>query len=216
MPMMFRIGTALNVNSLISRNTMTACFWARRLSALIQVAMFSAAHRIRSLMRKSTPDPTRASTGLWAALGFPKTEPPVQIPQRQAHKRDESEQERQANLEQLVDAHQKSGFRVLLNQSVELNHLPAADTAEGGSTKGERLPVFLAGVENWGEPPFKQYGDLDKALEGIPEKSFTILLSHDPSHWDAEVLGKTNVALTLSGHTHGMQFGIRPSACASL
>jgi predicted MPP superfamily phosphohydrolase len=105
------------------------------------------------------------------------------------------ENSRQANMEKLLAAHAQSGFTALLNRSVRI----AKDGEE----------IWLAGVENWGLPPFKQYGDLNKALTGIPEDVFTILLSHDPSHWDAEVLPQTSVDLTLSGHTHGMQFGIR-------
>ncbi len=64
-------------------------------------------------------------------------------------------------------------------------------------------------MENWGNPPFKQYGDLSKAINGVSEIPFKILLSHDPSHWNEEVVDKTNIALTLSGHTHGMQAGIK-------
>ncbi|MFT7251351.1 MAG: putative MPP superfamily phosphohydrolase, partial [Flavobacterium sp.] len=56
-----------------------------------------------------------------------------------------------------------------------------------------------------GNPPFKQYGDLQKAIEKVQSIPFKILLSHDPSHWTQEVIDKTNIALTLSGHTHGMQ-----------
>ncbi len=106
-----------------------------------------------------------------------------------------SEESRQENMNRLYRAHRDSGFTLLRNQSVKI--------------KRGRSEIFIAGVENWGLPPFRQYGDLDKALEDIPGDAYTILLSHDPSHWDAEVLGKTNVRLTLSGHTHGMQFGIR-------
>jgi predicted MPP superfamily phosphohydrolase len=73
-------------------------------------------------------------------------------------------------------------------------------------TNGEAIE--LIGVENWGLPPFPQYGDLDKALEKTVAGSFKILLSHDPTHWDAQVLNKTAIDLTLSGHTHGAQFGI--------
>ena len=61
---------------------------------------------------------------------------------------------------------------------------------------------------NWGKPPFKQYGKLGKALRGADKARFKILLSHDPSHWTAKVLPETNIDLTLSGHTHGFQFGI--------
>jgi predicted MPP superfamily phosphohydrolase len=83
----------------------------------------------------------------------------------------------------------------------------ADDTAYDQQNSNQE--IYVAGVENWGLPPFEQYGDLEKALVDIPEKAYTILLSHDPSHWDAEVLNKSTVNLTLSGHTHGMQFGIR-------
>ncbi len=99
------------------------------------------------------------------------------------------------NMEKLIRAHEDSGFTLLLNRSVRISK--------------DNEDIFLAGVENWGLPPFKQYGDLAKALQDIPDNGFKILLSHDPSHWDAEVIGPTNVHLTLSGHTHGMQFGIR-------
>jgi predicted MPP superfamily phosphohydrolase len=68
--------------------------------------------------------------------------------------------------------------------------------------------IFIAGVDNWGLPPFHPHGDLAAAVKGIPEGAFTILLSHDPSHWDAQVLPTTGIALTLSGHTHGMQFAL--------
>jgi hypothetical protein len=70
--------------------------------------------------------------------------------------------------------------------------------------------ILIAGVDNWGLPPFHKYGNLKKAL-GQHSRSdhFTILISHDPSHWRAEVMPFTDVDLMLSGHTHGMQFGIR-------
>ncbi len=64
-------------------------------------------------------------------------------------------------------------------------------------------------MENWGEKPFPQYGDLDKATFGIPQNAAKILMSHDPTHFDRIVKNHpSNVQLTLSGHTHGMQFGI--------
>ena len=71
---------------------------------------------------------------------------------------------------------------------------------------------MLIGVENWGEPPFPEYGDLDYALSSDSDSechqndsNFKILLSHNPEHWNREVSKKTNIDLTLSGHTHGMQ-----------
>jgi hypothetical protein len=69
--------------------------------------------------------------------------------------------------------------------------------------------IVIAGVENWGKAPFPQYGDLSKAFSNINDNDFVLLMSHDPSHWDEEILPhKKHVHLTLSGHTHGMQFGI--------
>ena len=68
--------------------------------------------------------------------------------------------------------------------------------------------IYLIGVENWGLK-FKKAGDLNRASEGLKPEDFKILLSHDPSHWEAEVIkSPMNYDLTLSGHTHGMQFGI--------
>ncbi len=99
------------------------------------------------------------------------------------------------NLNRLKEIHAEMGMDLLLNESRFFER------------NGQRL--YLAGVENWGLPPFPQYGDLQEALNGIPEDAFTILLSHDPSHFDAEVKQHSKkVHLTLSGHTHGMQFGI--------
>ena len=68
--------------------------------------------------------------------------------------------------------------------------------------------LAIIGVENWGNPPFKQYGDLQKSIKDVKHLDFKILLSHDPTHWTEEVIKDTNISLTLSGHTHGMQAGI--------
>jgi len=101
---------------------------------------------------------------------------------------------KQKNMAQLREYIQAAGFKLLLNES------------EIVAAGGQKLA--LIGVENWGLPPFPQYGDLQKAQQDTAHAAFKILLSHDPAHWEAEVLGKTNIDLTLSGHTHGMQFGI--------
>jgi len=98
------------------------------------------------------------------------------------------------NLEKIKQAHKKIGFDLLLNRHEFI--------------KIGKEQIAIAGVENWGLPPFPQYGDLAKTISGLPENVFTILMSHDPSHWDAEIIKNTTVPLTLSGHTHGMQFGI--------
>lgn len=94
------------------------------------------------------------------------------------------------NLERLIDKHREIGFTPLLNEAVQLEK-----------------DIWLLGVENWGKAPFRQSGKLTHTLEGVPDAALKILLSHDPSHFDLEVL-ETNIDLTLSGHTHGMQFGI--------
>lgn len=72
--------------------------------------------------------------------------------------------------------------------------------------------ILLAGVENWGDPPFPTYGSLEMAIPSSPDSivnqndsNFKILLTHNPEHWNREVADKTNINLTLSGHTHGMQ-----------
>lgn len=105
-----------------------------------------------------------------------------------------SAEEKRKNLERLITIQEDLGYKMLLNYSQKI--------ALNGDT------IELIGVENWGLPPFPQYGDLDKALANVNPDSFKILMSHDPSHWDAQVLNKTDIDLTLSGHTHGAQFGI--------
>lgn len=102
------------------------------------------------------------------------------------------------NLEWLKQTHAKMGWRLLMNEHVVL---------EKGADK-----IALIGIENWGaKAGFPKYGKMDVAYSGLPEKNipFKILLSHDPSHWDAQVKTEySDIDLTLSGHTHGMQLGI--------
>ncbi len=98
------------------------------------------------------------------------------------------------NLKRLISLQQEMGFKVLLNSNDKV-HI------------GDEY-ITLIGVENWGLPPFPQYGDIKKATEGVGIESFKILMSHDPTHWDEQILGYTDIDLTLSGHTHGAQFGI--------
>jgi len=102
--------------------------------------------------------------------------------------------EKRQNLQHLIDTYHNMGFDVLLNDAkiVERN--------------GEKIAIV--GVENWGKPPFPQYGDIEKATAKVADIPFKILLSHDPTHWDAEIVGRKDIKLTLSGHTHGMQFAI--------
>ncbi|MBL6649938.1 MAG: metallophosphoesterase [Flavobacteriaceae bacterium] len=103
--------------------------------------------------------------------------------------------EKEDNFSDLIDFQKQMGFKLLLNENVKIK-------------KGESN-IYLIGVENWGKGRFKKKGDIDKACIGLNSKDFKIVLSHDPSHWDKVLIDhKTHFHLTLSGHTHGMQFGI--------
>ena len=97
--------------------------------------------------------------------------------------------EKTANLQELIRMHELIGWTPLLNKAIEL---------EDG--------FWLMGVENWGKAGFRKSGKLEETLTQTT-KGFKLLLSHDPSHFDAQVI-HTDIDLTLSGHTHGMQFGI--------
>lgn len=106
-----------------------------------------------------------------------------------------SQKDKQQNIPNLIAHQNAAGFKVMRNQNsvIEKN--------------GER--IYILGVENWGLKPFPQYGDIDKALKGVPQEAVKILMSHDPTHFDEIVKHHpANIALTLSGHTHGMQFGL--------
>ncbi len=105
-----------------------------------------------------------------------------------------NEEDKLNNIESIKIRQKNMGFNLLLNDSkiIEKN--------------GEQIAIV--GVENWGNPPFPQYGDLEKALANSLEIPFKLLLSHDPTHFDMQVAGKKDIALTFSGHTHGMQFAI--------
>ncbi len=104
--------------------------------------------------------------------------------------------ERDKNLERLKQIHGELGWRLLMNEHVVLER------------EGEK--IALLGVENWSaKARFPKHGDLSKAHSGTEAYPFKILMSHDPSHWDAQVRKSyMDVDLTLSGHTHGMQFGV--------
>ncbi|WP_027386414.1 metallophosphoesterase [Chryseobacterium gregarium] len=103
--------------------------------------------------------------------------------------------DKKKNLDTLIEYEKQAGFDMLRNEHriIEKN--------------GEKL--YILGVENWGLKPFPQFGRLDDALKGVPESAAKILMSHDPTHFDYVVkMHPGNVHLTLSGHTHGMQFGL--------
>ncbi len=104
-----------------------------------------------------------------------------------------SSQEKKQNLQDLIQGHKDMGWDILLDEHRYL------------TVDNERLAVI--GVQNWGVK-FAQYGDLNKAAKEV-EAPVKILLSHDPSHWDAQVRpNHPDIDLTFSGHTHGFQFGV--------
>jgi uncharacterized protein len=105
-----------------------------------------------------------------------------------------SESDKIENFNQILNAHKDFGFRLLNNENVKLK-------------LGEDS-IYIIGVENWGHPPFPQYANLEQAMNGVPADAFKILMTHDPSHWDEVIKKFGDVQLTLSGHTHGMQWGI--------
>lgn len=106
----------------------------------------------------------------------------------------ETEADKQANLQTLKRYHAEMGYRLLLDEHVRIEK------------NGQH--IILAGVENWGIG-FGERGNLKKALQDVNPEDFKVLLSHDPTHWESEVKKwPSKIQLTLSGHTHGMQFGI--------
>lgn len=129
----------------------------------------------------------KAPFGVYSILGNHDYGDYVQWPSKEA---------KTNNLNRLKSIHAEMGWKLLLNEHI------------GIEKNGEK--IGLIGVENWGaKANFSRYGDLKKAYEGSEKYPFKILLSHDPSHWDAEVCKHyTDIDLMLSGHTHGMQFGV--------
>ncbi|MBE7659740.1 metallophosphoesterase [Tenacibaculum finnmarkense] len=102
--------------------------------------------------------------------------------------------DKKANFKAIKELHPKIGFELLLNEHRYIEK------------DGQK--IALVGVENWGKG-FNKAGDLGKASEGIKQEDFKILMSHDPSHWENKIKKDVfNYQLTLSGHTHGLQFGI--------
>jgi len=129
----------------------------------------------------------KAPMGVYSTLGNHDYGDYVQWPSKEAKSR---------NLEQLKEIQSQLGWRLLMNENVLLER------------NGEH--IALIGIENWSaKARFPKYGDLAKAHAGTENIPFKILMSHDPSHWDAEVRPKySDIDLMLAGHTHGMQFGV--------
>jgi len=107
-----------------------------------------------------------------------------------------NQEEKNRNLEELINMHRQSGWNILMDQNAIIE-------------KGEDR-INIIGVQNWSaQGRFKRYGDLAKANQSIDSNLFSLLISHDPSHWKEEVIENyQHIDLTLSGHTHGFQFGI--------
>lgn len=107
-----------------------------------------------------------------------------------------SMQAKSANLERLKEVHAELGWRLLMDEHVVLER--------------NNEQIALLGIQNWSAfGRFPKYGKMEKAYSGTEKYPFKILMSHDPSHWDAEVRVKyPDIDLMLSGHTHGMQFGV--------
>jgi predicted MPP superfamily phosphohydrolase len=102
---------------------------------------------------------------------------------------------KEKNFKDLIEAHRLLGWDLLMNEHRFLE------------VDGERLAII--GIENWGTGRFPKYGKLDEAYKGTEDSPVKILLSHDPSHWDAQVRSEySDIDLMLAGHTHGFQFGV--------
>jgi len=108
----------------------------------------------------------------------------------------DSEDAKKANFAALLDTQKEMGWDILMNEHrlIERN--------------GEKIAIL--GVENWGKAlHFPKYGKLNEAYKGTEGVPFKLLMSHDPSHWDGQIRPEyPDIDLTLSGHTHGFQFGI--------
>ncbi len=103
--------------------------------------------------------------------------------------------DKKKNLADLIQTQKEMGWDILLNENRTLK------------VNGEEIAII--GIENWGAGRFSKYGDLEKAYQGIEEKPVKLLLSHDPSHWDAQVRPQYNdIDVMFAGHTHGFQFGV--------
>ncbi len=100
------------------------------------------------------------------------------------------------NLKEVIATHKNMGWDLLMNENRRLR------------VDGEEIAIL--GIENWGTGRFPKYGRMDLAVHGTDDAPVKLLLSHDPSHWKAEVLPKyPQIDAMFSGHTHGMQFGVR-------
>ena len=102
--------------------------------------------------------------------------------------------ERAIHVRKLQAIQREMGWKLLLNENFKIRR--GADS------------LVIIGVENDGEPPMPQRADLPRALLGTDSSAYRILLTHDPTHWQRAIVGRHDIPLTFSGHTHGMQFAL--------
>ena len=133
----------------------------------------------RDLSKLSAPD------GVYAVMGNHDYSMYIKYP---------SEKEREADVEELHRRIRSYGWTLLLNEHRVLR-------------RGTHS-LIIAGVENDGLPPWPALGDLPKTMKGLKRSCFTVLMSHDPTHWRRAILPRTSIQLTLSGHTHAGQFKV--------
>lgn len=133
----------------------------------------------RDLSKLSAPD------GVYAVMGNHDYSMYIKYP---------TEKERDADVEELQRRIRNYGWTLLLNEHRVLRR--------GNDS------LIIAGVENDGLPPWPALGDLPKTMKGLKRSCFTVLMSHDPTHWRRAILPRTNIQLTLSGHTHAGQFKV--------
>ena len=124
----------------------------------------------------------KARDGIYSVLGNHDYGDFVKWPSQEAH---------QANLDRLCQLQSDMGWTLLNNASSHIHH-------QGDS-------IAIIGVENWGEPPFQQYGNLTESYPALYNDTFKLLISHNPRHWRAEVLPNSNIDLMMAGHTHALQ-----------
>lgn len=100
------------------------------------------------------------------------------------------------NLRDVIATHKNMGWDLLMNENRELK-------VDGGQ-------IAVIGIENWGVGRFPKYGKMEQAVRGTDDSPVKLLLSHDPSHWRAQVIPQyPQIDVMFSGHTHGMQFGVK-------
>ena len=134
----------------------------------------------------------KASDGVFAVMGNHDYSMYIRYPK---------EEERAADVQELQRRIRSYGWDLLLNEHRVIRR--------------GKDSLIIAGVENDGRPPFPAYGDLPKTMKGLKRNCFTVLMSHDPTHWRRNIIPQTNIQLTLSGHTHAGQlkvFGWSPVA----